>query len=175
MCLNHFNTATTLIEMMKDGPQFVKVTVGPKSGTIGQVLEVRSKYFSSHDYRLSVQGRKSFWVKGGYLDHIRGYQGPTIYCVDHSIPRHHDLMGRMIDVGHTVLFPRSTEGAKVDMVMGTVKRISPKGTIYAKLFHNSQGPAHLESGLVRIGKPSSALVIDTGTVDKVVLAKLSQL
>lgn len=174
MCLNHFNTATTLIEMMKDGPQYVRVTAGPRIGTIGRVLEVKSKYFSSHDYRLSVQGRKSFWVKGGILDHLKGYQGSTVYQIDRSVPQHHDLMGRVIEMGHTVLFPRSTEGAKVDMVLGTVKRISPKGTIYAKLFHNSQGSSQLASDLVRIGKPSSSLVIDTGTVDKVILAKLSQ-
>lgn len=174
MSLNHFNAATTLIEMMKDGPQFVEVILGPKIGTIGQVTEVRSKYYSAHDYRIAVKGHKAFWIKGHSLKHLQGYRGPTRYLIDRSIPRHFDIMGRKIEIGHTVLFPRITDGAKVDMVMGTVKRISEKGTIYAKLFHNSQGQEYLTSDLVRIGKPCRAMIIDNGTVDQVLLAKLSQ-
>jgi hypothetical protein len=82
-------------------------------------------------------------------------------------------MGREIEVGHTILFPRGTEGARVDMVMGTVKKISSKGAIYALLFKNSQG-GDLVDGLVRVGKPGSAMIIDKGTVDQVLLAKLSK-
>lgn len=172
MSLNNFNTATYLIKSMESGPQYVRVTAGPREGTVGRVMSVRSKYFSSHDYQLAVKGRRSFWMKGSDLEHVEDWKGGTHYAVCHDTPSHHDLMGRTIEVGQTILFPRGTEGARVDMVMGTVKKISDKGAIYAKLFKSGQGN-EVGSELVRVGKPNSAMIISKDLGDHVMLAKLA--
>ena len=172
MSLNDFKTATTLIKAMEDGPQYVRVTAGSRIGTIGRVMMVRTKYYSAHDYQLAVKGRRSFWMKGSDLEHLPNHRSGTHYIVNHETPTYNDLMGRRIEVGQTILFPRGCEGARVDMVMGTVRRISNKGAIYAKLFKSGQGN-DLGDGLVRVGKPGSAMIIDKGTTDQVMLAKLA--
>lgn len=172
MSLNNHHSAMALIKAMDTGPQFVRITAGSRKGTVGRVMEVRSKYYSAHDYQLAVRGRRAFWVKGSELEHLGDWKGGTHYANNPATPTYHDLMGRQIEVGHTILFPRGTEGARVDMVMGTVRKISEKGTIYARLFKSGQGN-EVSNDLVRVGKPSSAMILDKGTVDQVMLAKLS--
>jgi hypothetical protein len=172
MSLNNYQTAMGLLKAMEDGPQYAKVIAGPRAGTIGRVMQVSSKYYSAHEYRLSVKGKRPFWVKGSFLEHLVNWAGGTFFAEDKATPFYNDLMGRRIEIGHTILFPRGTEGARVDMVMGTVKQISEKGTIYAKLFKSGQGNEDVLSALVRVGKPSSAMIIDNGTVNQVMLAKL---
>jgi len=171
MNLNNYNAAMTLIKGMEDGTQFVRVTAGLREGTVGRVVSVRSKYYSAHDYQIAVTGRRSFWMKGSELEHLEDWKGGTRYSEVTEIPRHHDLMGRTIEIGHTILFPRGTEGARVDMVMGTVHKISDKGAIYAKVFKSVKGENL--SASIRVGKPNSAMIIDRGTVDQVMLAKLT--
>jgi hypothetical protein len=172
MNLNNYHAATSLIKSMEDGPQFVRIISGVREGTVGRVVSVRSKYYSAHDYQLSVNGRRSFWMKGSELEHLADWKGGTHFVEDReTTPRFNDLMGRTIEIGHTILFPRGTEGARVDMVMGTVKKISDKGAIYAKLFKSAQG--NKAGDLVRVGKPTSAMILDGGTVNQVMLAKLS--
>ena len=173
MSLNNYHTAMCLLKAMEDGAQFVRVTAGPREGTVGRVMQVNSKYFSAHEYQIAVKGKRPFWVKGSSLEHLEGWAGGTHFAEDKSTPTYHDLMGRTIEVGHTILFPRGTEGARVDMVMGTVRRISDKGAIYAKLFKSGQGNEEHVGRAVRVGKPNSAMILDKGTVDQVVMAKLS--
>lgn len=172
MSLNNYNSATHLIKSMESGAQYVKVTAGPRAGSVGRVMSVRSKYYSAHDYQLAIKGRRSFWMKGSDLIHLPNHRGGTHYSHNRETPTYNDLMGRTIDVGHTILFPRGTEGARVDMVMGTVRKISDKGAIYAKLFKSGQGN-EVADELVRVGKPGSAMIIDKGALDQVVLAKLA--
>jgi hypothetical protein len=172
MNLNHFKAASSLIESMKAGPQYVKITAGPRENTIGRVMSVRSKYYSAHDYQLSVAGRRSFWAKGSDLEHLRNHTGGTHYAYNGETPVYNDLMGRRLEVNQTILFPRGTEGARVDMVMGTIQKVSARGAIYARLFKSGQGN-DLHEGMVRVGKPGSAMIIDRGTMDTVLLAKLA--
>jgi len=172
MSLNNYNAATNLIKSMEDGAQYVRVVAGPREGTVGRVMSVRSKYYSAHDYQLAVNGRRSFWMKGSDLEHLSNWRGGTHFSNNPQTPVYNDLLGRRLEVGQTILFPRGTEGARVDMVMGTVKKISDKGAIYAKLFKSGQGN-ELEDGLVRVGKPGSAFIIDKGAADQVMLAKLA--
>jgi hypothetical protein len=136
-------------------------------------MQVNSKYFSAHEYQLAVKGKRPFWVKGSNLEHLVDWHGGTHFAEDKTTPAYHDLMGRTIEVGHTILFPRGTDGARVDMVMGTVRKISDKGTIYARLFKSGLGNHEIKNAMVRVGKPSSAMILDKGTVDQVMLAKLA--
>lgn len=172
MNLNNFHAATTVIESMKEGPQYVRVIAGPREGTVALVMSVHSKYYSAHDYQVSVKGRRSFRMKGSDLEHLPEWGGGTHFAHNDETPTYNDLMGRTIEVGHTILFPRGTEGARVDMVMGTVRKISDKGAIYARLFKSGQGN-EIGKKLVRVAKPNSAMILDKGTVDQVLLAKLS--
>lgn len=172
MSLNNYHTAMGLLKAMEEGAQFVRVTAGPREGTVGRVMQVTSKYYSAHEYQIAVKGKRPFWVKGSSLEHLENWRGGTHFAEDKTTPSYNDLMGRTIEIGHTILFPRGTEGARVDMVMGTVKKISDKGTIYARLFKSGQGNEEVLSALVRVGKPNSAMILDKGTVDQVMLAKL---
>lgn len=172
MSLNNFNTATSLIKAMESGAQYVRVTAGPRKGTVGRVMSVKSKYYSAHDYQLAVKGRRSFWMKGSDLEHLEDWKGGTHHARNDETPTFNDLMGREIEVGHTLVFSRrANETSGSEMVMGTVRKISSKGAIYAKLFHSSQGG--VDTSLVRVGKPGSAMIIDKGTTDQVMLAKLA--
>lgn len=173
MNLNMHQSAMTLLKAMEEGPQFVRVTAGPRVGTVGRVMQVNSKYYSAHEYQVAVKGKRPFWVKGSHLEHLANWRGGTHFAEDKTTPTYNDLMGRTIEVGHTILFPRGTDGARVDMVMGTVRRISNKGAIYARLFKSGQGNDDIKGALVRVGKPTSAMILDKGTVDQVMLAKLS--
>lgn len=172
MSLNNYQTAMSLLKAMEDGPQFVRVTAGPREATVGRVMEVSSKYYSAHEYKIAVKGKRPFWVKGSNLEHLENWRSGTHFAEDKSTPTYHDLMGRTIEINHTILFPRGTEGARVDMVMGTVKKISDSGAIYARLFKSGQGN-ECSGSLVRVGKPNSAMILDKGTVDQVMLAKLT--
>lgn len=172
MSLNNYNSAMFLIKAMEAGAQYVKVVAGPREGTVGRVMSVRSKYYSAHDYQVAVKGRRSFWMKGSDLEHLENWRGGTHYAMNRETPVFNDLMGRRIEVGQTILFPRGTEGARVDMVMGTVRKISDKGAIYAKLFKSGHGN-EIDDGLVRVGKPGSAMIIDKGTATQVMMAKLA--
>lgn len=174
MSLNNYHTAMGLLKAMEDGSQFVRVTAGPREGTVGRVIQVNSKYYSAHEYQIAVKGKRPFWVKGSSLEHLENWGGGTHFAEDKTTPAYNDLMGRTICIGQTILFPRGTEGARVDMVMGTVKKISEKGTIYARLFKSGQGNEVL-SELVRVGKPNSAMILDNGTVNQVMIAKLTSL
>lgn len=167
--LSHYNNASMFQDSMKRGPQYVRVVNGPKSGSIGKVVAVRCKFYSSHDYQLAVKGRRSFWVKGADLEHIPNHDGSTKYVHDHTTPEHTDMLGRTIEVGHTLLFPRTTDGT-IEMVMATVRYISKKGAVYARPF---KGTSVEMPVLVRVGKPSIAMIIDKSTLDRVVMAKLS--
>lgn len=172
MSLNNFNTATSLMKAMEAGAQYVRVTAGPRKGTVGRVMAVKTKYYSAHDYQLAVKGRRSFWMKGSDLEHLEDWKGGTSHSRCDETPTFNDLMGRQIEVGHTLVFSRrASETSGSEMVMGTVRKISDKGAIYAKLFHSSQGG--VDSSLVRVGKPGSAMIIDKGTTDQVMLAKLA--
>lgn len=170
MSLNHYNAATGLIAEMENGPQYVRVTAGSKLGSVGRVMEVRSKYYSVHDYRLQVGEKRSFWMKGGDLEHLPDWKGGTRLEINNNTPIHNDLMGNQIEVGSVLLFARGNEGTKADMSMGTVRKISPKGAIWVKLFKNSQGD--MPSALVRVAKPNSAMILSKHTMDQVLLAKL---
>lgn len=172
MTLNNYISATNLIKSMEDGAQYVRVVAGPREGSVGRVMSVRSKYYSAHDYHLAVKGRRSFWMKGSDLEHLENWRGGTHYALNRDTPIFNDLMGRRLEVGQTLVFPRGTEGARVDMVMGTIRKISEKGAIYAKLFKSGQGN-EIDDCLVRVGKPGSAMIIDKGTADTVMLAKLA--
>ena len=172
MPLNDYNAATSLIKAMEDGAQYVRIVAGPRAGSVGRVLSVRSKYYSLHEYNLHIQGRRNFWMKGSELTHLKSWSGGTHLLVNKETPVFNDLMGRPIEVGHVVFFPRSIEGARMDQVIGTVKKIGDKGSIYVKLF-KSATDGHDMDGLVRIGKPSSAVVIDKNTVNMVLLAKMT--
>jgi hypothetical protein len=172
MSLNNFDAATSLVESMQISAQYVRITAGQREGTVGMVMDHKSEYYSSHEYRIKVRGRRSFWIKGSELLHLKNWDGGTNYVQRTEVPRYNDLMGRQIDVGHTIYFPRGTEGALCDMIMGTVKKISDKGTIYVKVFMNSQG-GELVAETIRVGRPSQAMIIDKGMFDQVLLAKLS--
>lgn len=173
MSLDSYNSASFIREGMEHTSVFVRVTAGPKAGTVARVSDIRQKYFSAHDYHLAVKGRRRFWMKGADLEYLPNHDGSTIYIQDFETPEHNDLMGRRIDVGHVLLFPRSIiAGAKVEMVLGTVSKISAKGAIYAKLFKGSQGGEIASNALVRVGKPSSAMIFDKNTQDQIMLAKL---
>lgn len=173
MSLNNFNTATALIKAMESGAQYVRVVAGPREGSVGRVMQVTSKYYSAHEYQISIKGKRAFWVKGSDLEHLPDWRGGTHYARNDETPSYNDLMGRRIEVGHTLVFSRrSGENGSSDMVMGTVKKISDKGAIYTKLFMSSQDGG-CSSTLVRVGKPGSAMIIDKGTTDQVMLAKLA--
>jgi len=169
--LNNYHAAMGLIKAMEDGSQFVKIIAGTRLGTVGRVLQINSKYYSAHEFQIEVKGKRPFWIKGSHLEHLENWQGGTHFAQDNTTPSYNDLMGRKIEIGHTILFPRGTDGARVDMVMGTVKRISKTGAIYAVLFKSGQGN-DVKKTPVRVGKPTSSMIIDKGTVDQVMLAKL---
>lgn len=172
MSLNDYNSASQLITAMNDNPQFVRVIAGEREGTVGRVEEVRAKYYSVYDYKILVKDRRSFWINGSNLEHLEGFEGNTCWIVNRETPVYNDLTGRRIELGHTLLFPRAMEGGRIETVIGTVQKISPKGTIYAKIFMNSQmNQAYNQT--VRVGKPSSTVILDNNTINQVMLAKLS--
>ena len=172
MSLNEYDAATSLIKAMENGAQYVRIVSGTREGSVGRVLSVRSKYFSLHEYNLHIQGRRNFWIKGSELTHLKNWTGGTHIVINNETPVFNDLMGRPIEIGHVIFFPRSVEGARMDQVMGTVKKIGDKGSIYVKLF-KSASDGHDMDGMVRVGKPSSAVILDRNTVDMVLLAKMT--
>jgi hypothetical protein len=171
MSLNQYKNASQLIEAMEGGSQYVRVSAGNKRDSVGRVVEVRSRYYSAHDYLLDFgKGNRKCWFKGSEVEYLEGYQGHPRLCKNDEQPVHNDLMGRPIEVGVTILFPRSGD-AGMDMVMGTVRKISDKGAIYAKLFKSGDGD--LPNKLVRVGKPNSAMIMANDTMNQVLMAKLA--
>lgn len=172
--LSHFNAASHLTSGMAVGPQFVRIMSGPRSGTIGRVSEIRMKYYSAHEYKIACTGRRAFWVKGEDLEHLPGYTGETEFVKndDYQVT-HTDMMGKELSVGQTIMFTRVATGA-ADMCMGTIQKITKTGVVYAKVFKMAR-EEELPTALVKVGVPASSIVIDRGTVDNILLAKLAVL
>ncbi len=169
--LSPYQAAAFLADGMKTGPQFVRVTRGARSGTVGIVKQVRMKFYSAHEYQISCKGKRPFWLDGATLEYLPTYSGETKYIrngefkVDHA-----DMLGRPLGVGQTVVFSRNG-----DMVLGTIKRISNTASgsaLYAKLFKQARSEESMR-GLVRIGVPQCAMIVDNGTMTEIMLAKMS--
>jgi hypothetical protein len=171
--LSQYNAAAFLTGNMKVGPQYVRVTRGPRAGTIGMVTEIRAKYFSEHHYQIACKGRKRFWVKGQDLAHVADHHGETNYIHDADYKvTHTDMMGKELQTGQVIMFHRSMEGCgQVELVLGTIKKIQNNGTIYAKLFKAARSE-ELPNSLVKVGVPASTMVMDKGVMNDVLIAKM---
>ena len=172
MDLQHYSTAASIKDEAVKTQMFARVVSGNKRDTVGRIIDVRSPYFSQHFYRLEAQGKRPFWVNGEKLELLQNWKGDTHYNRVTERPVFHDMLGREITVGQTVNFPRMITSGSVEMIMGTVKRISEGGAIYVKPFMISD-QEDIESREVRLASPARALIIDRGTVDQVLLAKMS--
>ena len=170
--LSHFNAAASVTSGMKAGPQFVRIMRGAKEGTVARVAQIRMKYYSAHEYKLSCDGRRDFWVKGEDLEYLTDYQGETKYVndVDFTVT-HNDMMGNELAVGQTIMFSRSATGS-AELCIGTIKKINKSGAIYANIFKMSRSE-EMPKGMVKVGVPSSAIIMDRSTVDNIVLAKMA--
>lgn len=171
--LSQYNAAAFLTDNMKVGPQFVRVTRGPRAGTIGMVTEIRAKYFSEHEYQIACKGRKRFWVKGKDLIHVADHSGETQFVQNANYEvKHNDMMGKELQVGQVIMFHRTLEGCgQVELVLGTIKRLQKSGTVYARLFKAARS-GELPRNLVKVGVPASTLVMDKGVMNDVLIAKM---
>ncbi len=172
--LSQYNAAAFLTDGMKVGPQYVRVTNGPKAGTVGMVTEIRAKYFSAHEYQISCKGRKRFWMKGEDLAHVLNHNGETHYVQDTAYEvKRFDMMGKEFEVGQIIMFHRTVEGCgQVEMAIGTVKRIQKSGAVYAKLFKTARSN-EVPKDLVKVGTPSSSMIMSKGVMNEVLMAKLT--
>lgn len=170
--MNRYETAKFVTANMAVAPQFARVASGARAGTVGRIVEVRSKYWSEQEYRLAVKGRRRFWVKGETLELLEGHIEGTCYIEDKSTPIYKDTLGRELSLDQTVIFPRSADGALVEMVMGTIKKISDKGALYVRPFKIGDKTV-TSSDLIRLACPNRALIIDKMTATEVMLAKLA--
>lgn len=172
MDLQHYDTATSIKEDVANGTFYVRVTSGNRQGSVARIIDVRSPYYSQHFYRLEIKGRKAFWINADKLEFIANHDGETHYNKVTETPTHNDMLGREIQVGQTVSFPRMITSGSVEMIMGTVKRISASGSVYVKAFLKSDNE-ECSNAEVRIGTPNRAMILDRSTVDSIMLAKMS--
>lgn len=171
MNLQHYDTATSLKASVVELEVFARITGGTRQGSVGKIIDVKSPFFSQHFYRIDITGKRPFWVDGSDLEVLMNYQGETQYVKVEETPTYQDMLGRDISVGNTVSFPRLITGGSVEMIMGTVRRISKGGALYVKPFMIS-GKQDCDAGEVRIGTPSRAMILDRDTVDEILMAKL---
>jgi hypothetical protein len=172
MSLNSYNTASFVREGMANSEVYARVISGPRAGTVARIVDIRQKYYSAHDYRLSVKGRRRFWVSGGDLERVSNPTGETVYVRDNTAPTHEDMMGRTIAVGQVLLFARKPSSTgKVEMVIGTVHSVSDTGVVYVRIFKGSKGDT-ASGSLVRVAKPVESMIMDRNTPDQVMLSKL---
>lgn len=169
--MNRYDIANFVRTNMDSAPQFARIIKGARSGTVGRIVEVNSPYFSEHHYRLAVAGRRRFWVKGEHLELLENHEQGTSFMLNTETPVYKDTLGRELGLDQTVIFPRATSGATVEMVMGTIKSISPKGAIYVRAFKLGSGQAPT-SALIRLACPERALILDKMTVTEVMVAKM---
>lgn len=172
MDLQHYNTATSIKEEITTGKVYARVTSGTRAGSVGQIVDVRSPYYSQHFYRIAIKGKRPFWLNAEKLELLQDWQGETSYNKITETPAYKDMLGRVIEVGQTVTFPRLITSGSVEMVMGTVKRISESGALYVKAFLKSDNE-DCDNREIRIGTPNRAMIVDRNTVDQVLLAKMS--
>ena len=169
--MNRYETAKFVTEKLANQPMFARIATGARSGTVGQVIGVRSKFYSDHEYQLQVDGRRGFWVKGDHVEFTDTCEG-TVFVEDKTTPTFQDTLGRDLALDQTIIFPRTgTEGSAVEMVMGTIKRISAKGVLYVRAFKTGN-QATSSSELIRVACPDRALILDKMTVTEVMLAKM---
>lgn len=172
MDLQHYDTANSIKEEGANGTFFARVTKGNRTGSVGRIIDVKSPYYSQHFYRLEIKGRRPFWLNAEKLEFLPNYDGDTIYNKITETPTHNDMLGREIQVGQTVSFPRMITSGSVEMIMGTVRRISESGAVYVKAFLKSDNE-ECSKGDIRIGTPNRAMILDRNTVDSIMLAKMS--
>ena len=172
MDLQHYDTATSIKEDVANGTFFARVTKGNRAGSLGRIIDVKSPYFSQHFYRLEIKGRRAFWLNADKLEFVANHTGETVYNKVDETPCHNDMLGREIQVGQTVSFPRMITSGSVEMIMGTVRRISASGSVYVKAFLKSDNE-ECGSQDIRIGTPNRAMILDRSTVDSIMLAKMS--
>lgn len=170
--MNSYETAKFVTANMAVAPQFARIAEGSRAGTVGRIVDVRSKYWSEQEYRLSVKGRRRFWVKGIHLELLKDHTEGTSFMEDKTTPIYTDTLGRELSLDQTVIFPRSADGALVEMVMGTIKRISDKGALYVRPFKIGKKTV-VSSDLIRLACPDRAIIIDKMTATEVMMAKLS--
>lgn len=171
--LNNYEMATSLKEEVATSNTFARIVSGRRAGTVGRITDVRTLYFSDHEYRIRVQGRKQFWVKGSQLQLEFDHDGSTSFVEDTTtIPQYSDLQGRELRRGQTVVYPHFDVDAGVQMVMGTICKVSDSGTLYMKPF-NINGELGGDSKLIRLNVPRRAMIVDRQTVDVTMMAKLS--
>ena len=175
MSLNDYNTAQTLSLVIAKKAQYVKIITGERAGSIGRIVEVKSKFFSQHDYRIKIEGRKEFWQSGATLELLENHNGETVFVKNTVIPTKVDFMGREITTGVVLLVPRTNSENSVEMVLGTVKRISPSGAIYVRPIKMGNEIVSSEDNVndIRVGAPDRAMVMDRDTVQGIVMMKLS--
>lgn len=172
MDLQTYTTAASIKEQTSTSVVYARVIKGRRQGTVGRIIDVRSPYYSQHFYRLSVTGKRPFWVKDEVLELLTDWQGETQYCFDRdSVPTHKDMMGRDITLGSVLVFPRLITSGSVEMIMGTVRRISDSGTIYVAPFRNSDRDSPEKE--VSVGKPHRSTIIDKDTINQIMLTKMS--
>lgn len=171
--LSPYQAAAFLVDGMKTAPQFVRVTRGSRAGTVGIVKQVRMKFYSAHEYQIACKGKRPFWLDGATLEYLPTHTGETQYLRNREFKiEHADMMGRALAIGQTVVFSRNG-----DIALGTIKRIrnTENGSaLYAKLFKQARSEAIIH-GLVRIGVPECAMIVDGSTITEIMLAKMSMM
>lgn len=172
--LSQYAAAAFMTDSMKVGPQYVRVTRGPRAGTVAMVTEVRSKYFSEHEYQLACKGKRRFWAKGKDLAHVSGHDGRTHFVRDEDYTvTHTDMMGKTLEIGQVIMFHRTVEGCgQVELVLGTIKRVEKNGTLYAKLFKAARS-SELPDSLVKVGVPASTMVMTKDVMNDILMAKMT--
>lgn len=172
MDLQHYDNATAIKEDVANGTFFARVTKGNRTGSVARIIDVKSPYYSQHFYRLEIKGRRPFWLNADKLEFVANHTGETTYVKVDETPKHIDMLGREIEVGQTVSFPRMITSGSVEMIMGTVRRISRSGSVYVKAFLKSD-KEECSNADIRIGTPNRAMILDRSTVDSIMLAKMS--
>ena len=172
MDLQHYDNATSIKEDVANGTFFARVTKGNRAGSVARIIDVKSPFYSQHFYRLEIKGHRPFWLNADKLEFVENHTGETHYNKVTETPTHTDMLGREIQVGQTVSFPRMITSGSVEMIMGTVRRISETGSVYVKAFLKSDNEEYGQTD-IRIGTPNRAMILDRSTVDSIMLAKMS--
>ncbi len=174
MSLNQYEIAISVKDNLSLQNHYAKVVEGIRTGTIGKIINVRTKYYSDHEFQLAIEGRnRTFWISGNHLELLQNFTGMTNYSLSPPVQEKFvDSLGRIIELGHTITFPRMVSGGSIEIVFGTIRKVGPAGTLYAKLFMVN-GKINCESKIVRVAIPDRATILDKDTAQHVMVAKLS--
>jgi len=173
MILRFYQDAEVVKKRALEGDQYVRICWGPKRGSIARVVDVKHITYSNHNFRLYIQGKKHFWVKGKFLEYLPDYVGETKLVLAQEPPTLLDMMGKRITMGCIIVFYKllNTNATTMpELIIATVKGIKVNGHIVA---HPIKASGDWPSNEVIILRTAKCLIIDRNLISELLLCKLS--